>query len=51
MVSIGAAVLAISTIAIGVNEGVNAMTGYNFGRNVMSNTAYDIFSTVTAMGG
>ncbi len=44
VVSYGAAAIAISTIAIGLNEGINLMTGNNYMRNVMGDKGYNTFS-------
>lgn len=50
-VSIGAGVLAVGTVAVGVNEGVAALTGYNAGRELMGDGAYDVVSTTITLGG
>ena len=50
-VSIGAGVLAVGTLAIGVNESIAALTGYNAGRELMGDGAYDVVSTIITLGG
>jgi hypothetical protein len=43
-VSIGAAAIAVSTIAIGINEGINILTGNNYLKNLMGEKGYYSFS-------
>ena len=50
-VSVGAGVLAVGTVAVGVNEGVAALTGYNAGRELMGDDAYDVVSAIITLGG
>ena len=50
-VSIGAATLALGTIAIGVNEGVSLLTGRNFGSELLGENIYNGVSTVVGLGG
>ena len=50
-VSVGAGFLAAGTVAIGVNEGVAALTGYNAGRELMGDGVYDAVSTIVTLGG
>ena len=48
-VSVSAAVIAVSTIAIGVNEGINVLTGNNYLRNLMGEKGYNTFSVSVGM--
>lgn len=43
-VSVGATAIAVSTIAIGINEGINVLTGNNYLRNIMGEKGYNAFS-------
>jgi hypothetical protein len=47
-ISIGAASLAVSTVALGVNEAVNVISGNNYLRNAMGDSLYNGFSGTVA---
>jgi hypothetical protein len=48
VVSLGAAVLAASTVALGINEAVNVISGNNYLRKVIGDSFYNGFSATVA---